>query len=89
MGSHSSAYLGAILVVGHISHVMQAVLDLPMATVEAEHLFWRGFLRRKTRQAVRHLLGRFASFDQIAQQVGRGAPDAEDLVDMWEIDVVV
>ena len=32
------AYLGAILVVGHIPHVVQAVLDLPVVAVVGEQL---------------------------------------------------
>lgn len=83
------AHLGTILVVGHVSHVVQAILDLPMAAVVDEHLLRRSLLWRQAGYAVDGFRDGLAALDDVSVQVGGGAPNAEDLSDVGEVEVVV
>ena len=83
------AHLGTIFVIDHVPHVVQAILDLPVTAVVGEHLRRRRPLWRQARQAVDRFLDGFAAFHHVAVQVGCRAPNAEDLSDVREVEVVV
>ena len=89
MGAVSLANLGAVLVVGHVTHVVQSILDLPVGAVVAEHLRRRCSVGGEARQTVDGFLGGLAPLDDVPLEVGSRASNAEDLSDIREVEVAV
>jgi hypothetical protein len=54
------AYLGPIFVEGDVTHMMESILDAPVATIEREQSFWVSFIRRETGDEIGGLLVGFS-----------------------------
>jgi hypothetical protein len=83
------ADLAAVLIVGHIPHVMTSVLDDPLATIELEYPFWPRIFSAETGDADTHLLDAPAAFDNLSHKVGGDALDEKGLAHMGKVEVVV
>lgn len=88
-GAVASADLATVFVEGHITHVVDAILDFPVATDEGEELFWGSFGFVKAGNAKTHLCGLFSTLDNIAVQISGNPFDAEHLFDMRKIEVLI
>ena len=83
------AHLGTIFVIGPVAHVVQAVLDLPVAASVGEHLRRRRPPWGQARHAVDRVHRGLAALYRVAVQVGGCAPNAEDLSDVRKVEIVV
>lgn len=83
------ADLAAVLIVGHIPHVMTSILDDPLPTIELENPFGPRIFSAEAGYADTHLLDTSSTFDNLSRKVGGGALDEKGLAHMWKIEVVV
>lgn len=80
----AGANLGFVLPVGHITHVMGLVLDVPVPTDQGKQPLRRGLLPGEAGDAVGDLFSHFARFD-----VDGLAVDPEDLGGVREVQIAL
>lgn len=83
------ANLTAIFVVGHVAHVVEAVFDFPVSTIELQQSCGICLCLIDTGDAEADLRCGFPALDELAMQVGGDALDTKDLLGVRKIDEAV
>lgn len=89
MRAVATTHLGAVLVVRHVTDVVETVLNLPVTPVEREQARGVGLLGPEAGRADSSLHGAFAPANHLALQICRDALDEEHLPDVREVEQVV
>lgn len=80
------ADLAAVFVVGHVTHVVEAVFDLPVCAVEIEQSLRGSLCLVGTRDAETDVGRGGSALDEIAIKVRGDSLDPKDLLGMGKID---
>jgi len=84
LSSGAFANAAAIFVEAHVAHIMQAILNAPVAAVQGQQAPRAGFLRSQTGEAIHGFAAELAG-----AQIRGLALQAEDLSDVRKIDIIV
>jgi hypothetical protein len=89
MRTIASSHLRAVLVVGHVTHMVKTVLDVPMLAVELQQVLGTCSCGIEAGQSEAQLACALSTAQHVALKIRCDAFDAEYLTDMREVDVVV